>query len=171
MNDDYAVLEERFVGLIQRHRTLIRSLCWHRTNGDVERCAELVQECYIALWRALPALRADLASWQERGWVYWRCRSVFSRRYRRRQRWWLPLDAVPDALLAEKAAADRERLEELAENLSPREQRYLQLLLEGYDTAEIAEQLHVGTDAVYKIRQSIIKKMKQNATPNSNGTD
>ena len=47
MTEEIAILEERFVDLIARHRTLVRALCWRKSKHSVDRCAELVQACYL----------------------------------------------------------------------------------------------------------------------------
>ena len=40
---------ERYDLLVERHRRLIRKLCWRRSSGDEYLCGYLVQECYIVL--------------------------------------------------------------------------------------------------------------------------
>ena len=162
-NEELEALEGRYVVLIERHRSLIRGLCWRRSRGDINRCTELVQGCYLALWRAMPKLHEGIPLRQERSWVAWQCRNALSHLLGRKRHWWLPLDTVADTLEADTGLADRERLEELAEGLSPREWRYLQLLLDGYNTDEIADMLQIKPDSVYKMRRRVIDKMKQNA--------
>ena len=162
MSDEKAAQQERFAGLIERYHLLVRKLCWRCSKGDPVRCAELVQECYIALWRRLPDLRADAGERQVRSWVAWRCRSVLQHRLRRRRRTWQPLDTVTDDYPADTENL-RAKVEELAVGLTEREERYLQLLLDGYTHKEIAVQLEIALDSVYKMRLRVLEKMKQNA--------
>ena len=53
---------DAFDSLMARHNLLVARLCMLHADGDVERCAEFVQDCRIALWRNLPSLRKN-ASW------------------------------------------------------------------------------------------------------------
>lgn len=167
--DTLAILEARFDRLVECHHLLIRKLCWARCGGDPTRCAELVQDCYIALWRRLPDLRPDATARQERSWVAWLCRSVLSHRLRRRRHWWLPLNTVSD-LPVDDSNTLRRQVEELATGLAPREQLYLRLYLDGYSNDEIARELDIAVDSVYKMRHRVIERMKHNANPNNNGT-
>jgi RNA polymerase sigma factor (sigma-70 family) len=163
MTEEIAILEERFVELIARHRTLVRTLCWRKSKHSVDRCAELVQVCYLAIWRNLPKLEAGSSKGEEFFWVVWRCRSAISH-HLRRQRLWQSLDELPEnRTVADEGNALREQVEELAVGLSPREQRCLQLYLDGYHYDEIAVELGIEINSVYKMRRRIIEKMKQNA--------
>lgn len=163
MNEEIAILEERFVGLIARHRTLVRTLCWRKSQNSVDRCAELVQACYLAIWRNLPKLNAGSSKREELFWVFWRCRSAISH-HLGRQRLWQSLDELPEnKTVADEGNALREQVEELAVGLPPREQRCLQLYLDGYSYEEIAQDLGIKVDSVFKMRRRIIEKMKQNA--------
>ena len=93
MEDNERQLYDRFDSLIARHRDLIDRLCMRRALGNVSRCAELRQDCYISLWHYLPKLRENANPFHETAWVVWHCRSVFSHlRYRRRTHLFLPID-------------------------------------------------------------------------------
>lgn len=166
MNDRNAILEERFVGLIERQRMLVRTICWKYSDGDAGKCAVLVQECYLALWRRLPSLEGDdtLSPRRERSWVAWICRSALSHHFKRRRHWWQPFDRVPDGSVAvDDDNSQREQVEDLAATLPPREQRFIQLYLDGYHYDEIAVELGIEINSVYKMRRRIIEKMKKNA--------
>lgn len=155
--------ERRFNSLIDRHQRMIRNLCWFRSFlRDDYYCADLIQRCYLALWRHLSELPADIDRQRESSWVAWRCRSVISQRAHHRPPDWLPLDPSVDASLAVDSHDDdvRETLEQLAVGLNERERRYLQLNNEGYSADEIARQLQTSTPAVYMLRQRVVRKMR-----------
>lgn len=159
---------KRFEDLVQRHRHLVYQLCWLRSSGDEALCGELVQDCYIALWRRLDSLRPGAHVLQQRTWVLWQCRSAFSHR-RHRRHTWRPLDEDLAAILAAPDdSPQRELIEELAAPLDDRERRLLDLLLAGYSQREIALLLGVQTDSVKKMRRRIIDKMRQNYRRNNN---
>ena len=61
MEDNERHLYDRFDSLITRHGGLIDRLCMRHAFGDVNRCAELRQDCYISLWHYLPGLRIGAA--------------------------------------------------------------------------------------------------------------
>ena len=166
MNDRNAILEERFVGLIERQRMLVRTICWKYSDGDAGKCAVLVQECYVALWRRLPSLKAGgaLSRRRERSWVVWVCRSALSHHFKRRKHWWQPFGKVPDnSMVVDDSNSMREHIEDLVATLPPREQRFIQLYLDGYHYDEIAEELGIQINSVYKMRRRIIEQMKRNA--------
>ena len=71
--------QQTYEQLIERHRSQIEHLCMHRALNDYHLCAELRQECYIGIWKHLSSLRPDSTPKQESRWVYWQCRSAFSR--------------------------------------------------------------------------------------------
>lgn len=50
----------------------------------------------------------------------------------------------------------RENIQELINELSPREKEVLQLLMQGYDTAEMAEELNISKHTVNTHRRSIL---------------
>ena len=162
MSDDKAARQEQFAGLIERYHMLVRKLCWRYSNGDPVRCAELVQDCYIALWRRLPDLRPDAGERQRRSWVAWRCRSALQHSLGRRRHRWHPLDTVADNY-ADDTGEQRDKVEELAVGLTDREQRYLSLLLDGYTHKEIAALMDRELDTIDKMRLRIMEKMRQNA--------
>ena len=162
MSEDKAAQQERFSVLIERYHLLVRKLCWQCSRGDAVRCAELVQDCYVALWRRLPDLRADAGERQVRSWVAWRCRSALQHSLGRRRHRWKPLDTVVDDY--PDATEDlRDKVEELAVGLTDHEQRYLALLFEGYTHKEIAVMMNREIDSIYKMRLRILEKMRQNA--------
>lgn len=155
--------ERRFNSLVDRHQKLIRNLCWFRSfMHDEYYCADLVQRCYLAIWRHLHELPSDIDRKREAAWVAWRCRSEISHRTRHRPPDWVALDPSMAASLADDRRDDdiRETLEQLAVGLNERERRYLQLNNEGYSAEEIARLMQTTTPAVYMMRRRVIQKMR-----------
>lgn len=153
---------EQFDDLIERYRKLIRKLCWRHSSGSQSQCDELVQDCYISIWCHLPSLRPDAHVLQRTAWVVLQCRSVFSHRRRSKPPEWLPIDEhLADTLPAPDDTARRELLEEFAADLPPNERRLLELMLEGCDQNEIAEELAISVEAAKKMRQRLIKKIQK----------
>lgn len=153
---------EQFDNLVERNRGLIRRLCWRHSSGSHTLCDELVQDCYVSIWLHLSSLRPDSTTLQKTAWVAWQCRSVFSHRRRRR-----PSDGVDDLMYDTTTEPERnymsELIETLAVNLTPKERALLELILEGSPPKELEEKLEMTTEAIKKMRQRIISKMKQTA--------
>ena len=153
---------EQFDDLINRYRKLIRKLCWRHSSGSESQCDELVQDCYIAIWCHLPSLRPAAHPLQRTAWVVLQCRSVFSHRRRSKPPEWLPIDEqLTDTLPAPDDSSRKELLEEFAADLPPNERRLLELMLEGCDQNEIAEELAISVEAAKKKRQRLIKKIQK----------
>lgn len=153
---------EQFDDLINRYRKLIRKLCWRHSSGSESQCDELVQDCYISIWCHLPSLRPAAHPLQRTAWVVLQCRSVFSHRRRSKPPEWLPIDEqLADTLPAPDDTARKELLEEFAADLPPDERRLLDLMLEGCDQNEIAEELAISVEAAKKKRQRLIKKIQK----------
>ena len=134
---------DEFDRLMQKHGAYIRRLCWWRSSGRSEDCADLIQECLLHLWHYRHTLRPDSTESQERLWVKYHCRSVFSHQKDTRNE-------------------DRRRmLEEMAYVLNEQERRVMTLLLDGYTRPEIAEMLGTTAKHVSQIRYRIIEKMKK----------
>ena len=153
---------EQFDDLINRYRKLIRKLCWRHSSGSESQCDELVQDCYISIWCHLPSLRPDAHPLQRTAWVVLQCRSVFSHWRRSKPPEWLPIDEqLTDTLPAPDDSSRKELLEEFAADLPPNERRLLELMLEGCDQNEIAEELAISVEAAKKKRQRLIKKIQK----------
>ena len=148
-----------FDRLILRHKALIRRLCWWHSGGETDLCADLMQEVAAALWRCRHSLRPDATEQQERLWVKYHCRSIFSHRRRRKRIVTVPLEEGCE--VAECVDELRETLEELAAGLSPHEHRLLELLLDGYSVGEIAEMLQIKASSVSQLRLRVIGKMRE----------
>lgn len=148
-----------FDALVGRHRRMIRAIClWHATGGAVE-CDDLVQEVLTSLWRYRHTLREGASPGEEKAWVRWHCRSVISHMRRRKQVETTRLD--DDQLPATNVEDDhRATIAELATDLTAHEQQVLQMILDGYQTEEIAERLGIKTRSVAQTRWRIVQKMK-----------
>ena len=131
-----------FDGLMLRHKALIRRLCWWHSGGESALCSDLMQEVAIDLWHYRHTLRPDATEQQERLWVKYHCRSVFSHRRRRKK-----IDTVP--------------LEDLATGLSPHEHQLLEMLLNGYGIGEIAEAMQIKASSASQLRLRVIGKMRE----------
>jgi len=162
---------EHFYGLIERHKALVESMCMRRASGDSRYCAELRQECYISIWKHEQQIGADVSPMQETLWVYWLCRSAFSRlRYLQRAHLYVPLDENMADTLADTddLAPLRDRIEALAVLLTPHERRALELMAEGYTPDEMARELGIKPRSAIQLRHRIIAKLRKHFKTESN---
>lgn len=153
---------DQFHALILRHRDLIERLCMRRAAGDYHRCAELRQDCYISIWRHAASLRPDATPLQETLWVYWQCRSVFSRlRTLRRSLHFIPLDnAMANTIAAPDETTLHDYIDSLADILTPYERHALQLMAEGYNPDDMARELGIKTHSAVQLRYRIKAKLR-----------
>lgn len=143
---------------VLRHRDYIRRLCWWHAGGDEQRCAELVQMVLVQLWEYRDKLRPDAGERQVHAWVRYHCRSVFSHQQRRHRPPEVSIDKVQVAAPVDER---RETLLDLAVDLTPHEMEVLQMILDGYSAAEIAQTLGIKPHSVSQLRLRIIEKMKK----------
>ena len=129
---------ERYDLLVERHRRLIRKLCWRRSSGDENLCDDLVQECYIALWEHFDSLRPEVHAMQE---------TVDESHY--------------DYLPTPDASETREILDGLAPTLSLDEQRLFALMRQDLTDLEIAERLGLKPRTIREKQRRIIEKLRQ----------
>lgn len=148
-----------FDSLVHRHSAYIRRLCWWQASGHSEECADLMQDCLTALWHYRHTLRPDATPAQERLWVKYHCRSVFSHRRRTPEPEFTSLDEA--RLGADDAPDNRALINELAVGLTPLEHRVLDLILDGYTPTEIADLLGSRAATVSQMRYRIIEKMRK----------
>lgn len=153
---------DQFHALILRHRDLIERLCMRRAAGDYHRCAELRQDCYISIWRHAASLRPDATPLQENLWVYWQCRSVFSRlRTLRRSLHFIPLDdAMANTIAAPDETTLHDYIDSLADILTPYERHALQLMAEGYNPDDMARELGIKPRSAVQLRYRIKAKLR-----------
>ncbi|MBR1549423.1 MAG: sigma-70 family RNA polymerase sigma factor [Bacteroidales bacterium] len=148
-----------FDRLVHRHGSYIRRLCWWQSSGRSEDCADLIQDCLLDLWHHRHTLRPDASEAQERLWVKFRCRSVFSHR---KETWPYELATLDEARTVADESEDKRRLlEDMACGLNEREHQVLTLILDGYSRQEIAELLDLTPKHVSQIRFRIVEKMKK----------
>lgn len=166
--------QQTYEQLIERHRSQIEHLCMHRALNDYHLCAELRQECYISIWKHLSNLRPDSTPKQESRWVYWQCRSAFSRQRFLCRAQLVSLDEEMERRHGELGvAADSTEpdpyggldLEPYAELLSPHEFRALQLMAEGYAPDEMASLLGIKPRSAIQLRYRITAKLRKYHQP------
>jgi RNA polymerase sigma-70 factor (ECF subfamily) len=151
--------EESFRLLFERYYRLIRHYFAER-GMDSDRCEDLTQETFVAVYRGLPSFRGDSGF---DTWLFSIARRIFAgavRREvaRRRQLAEVPLEEAADtpcgANLIEPlhAAIDRERLRQLHRSIGgmPEQMRRCATLRLSYELKyrEIAEVLNISEDAV-----------------------
>lgn len=153
---------EHFYGLIERHKTLIERLCMRCSSGDSHHCAELRQECYFTIWKHEKQISTDILPIQETLWIYWLCRSAFSRlRFLHRSRLYLPLDEnMSDTIAAPDEDYLREQIDSLSSILNPHERHAFKLMAEGYTPDEMANELGIRPHSAVQLRYRIIAKLR-----------
>ena len=124
-----------------------------------------MQECYLAIWLHFDSLRPDIAKLQEAAWVVWQCRSVFSHGERKNgldplsnlSDWsdWFDLSDLSDTTKI------HEILDDLAQTLTPDEQRLFALMRQDLTDLEIAERLHLKPRTVREKQRQIIEKLRK----------
>lgn len=160
--------QDIFDELINRHRALIRSVCWLHSSFDESLCRELIHDCYVSIWCHLPSLRSDTGVLGQRMWVYWQCRSTISHRFQTKRPELLRFtDEMAETVAIPDDTSLSEMIDEYAVTLNEREHLVLKLLLEGYNNGEIAQLMGLKSDSVKKIRQRIIRKMRDRALNNN----
>lgn len=153
--------------LVERHRGLIRKLCWWRSSGDEVLCDDLVQECYLAMWEHYGTLRHDVAKVQEAAWVVWQCRSAFSHRDRKNDFYRLTdptdLSDLPEMSDQSDTTETREILDDLAQTLNTDEQRLFALMRQDLTDLEMAERLHLKPRTIREHQRQIIEKLRHHS--------
>lgn len=152
----------RFDSLIARHRALIDHLCIRYSDNDAELCNDYRQDCYCSLWHYLPSLKENSNYFQERSWVAWHCRSVFSHHNERnRKRQFIPLTKeIADSAAESDNNEARETIEALAVTLTPYERRAILLIADGYDAEDLAKELGIKHRSAVSLRHRIIDKLR-----------
>ena len=158
VNDEQEQIYAFYSALVRRNAALIKWLCLRQAKGDGALCDDLVQEALLGLWLHLDSYRPSMS---EKAWVGWKVRTILYN-YRRRR---LPPPGrlafdVADSL-AEEAFHTREQLEELTAYLTDAERELVQRHLDGFKAHEIAEQMDLTPNAVYKRLHAIIAKLRK----------
>ena len=148
--------------LLTRHRRLIERLCIHASLGEPKLAAELLEECYVALWRRQRSLRRGAKPAEVRAWVVWVCRGTIHR-YRHNGHHHLTIldDYMADSIVAPDDLGAAELLDELAASLGARDKLILSLMLEGYSASEIAERLMLHPENAKTLRRRLIERLQQ----------
>ena len=157
MSDEQEQIYAFYTALVRRNASLIRWLCLRQAHGDQALCDDLVQEALLGLWLHLDSYRRKFP---EKLWIRWKVRTILYDYQRNR----LPPPKrlafdVADSL-AEEECHTRETLEELTAYLSDDERALVEKKLEGYNTAEIAEQTGLTPNAVYKRMRKVMQKLR-----------
>ena len=162
MKDNDRPQYDKFDRLIAQYGGLIERLCMRHASGDVSRCAELRQDCYIALWHYLPTLREGANTFHETAWVAWHCRSVFSHlRYRRRTHLFLPIDDNMADIVGEPDDSHlRDTIDSLAAHLTPHERRAFFLMADGYSAEDMARELGIKHRSAVLLRHRLVEKLR-----------
>ncbi len=157
MNDELEQIHAFYTALVRRNAGLIRWLCLRQADGDQALCDDLVQEVLLGLWLHLDRYRRSVP---EKVWVGWQTRTILYdyRRHRLPPPQRLAYE-VADSL-AEESLHAREQLDELAAYLTDDERHLVQLHLDGYKTNEIAQQMDLTPNAVYKRMKKVMEKLR-----------
>lgn len=145
--------------MVKRHTEMVRWLCWIYSGGNAALCDDLVQDTMLALWQARATLRSGVSLLEERAWVRFRCRSVISHHRRRKKLEMTGMDCAD--LAADAADNKRSLIRELASDLTPHEREMLELMLDGYQTDEIAEMYGIKRRSVNVMRHRIVEKLRE----------
>lgn len=161
---------EHFYSLVERHKSLIESMCMRRSSGDSRFCSELRQECYITILKHEKRIDTDILPLQETLWVYWLCRSAFSRlRFLDRTHLYIPLDEImADTIAAPDESNLGEYIESVTSVLNPHERRAVELMAEGYTPDEMAHVLGIKPRSAVQLRYRIIAKLRQHYRSDNN---
>ena len=124
------------------------------TEADPDQRRDLLQDMHVALWRSFARFdgRCQLSTWVWR--VAHNVAASHVGRETRRNRGWMPLDAIadlPDSRSLSKAVEDNDALERLStwiRRLQPPDRQVMTLYLEALPAAEIAEITGLSPGAV-----------------------
>ena len=153
---------DAFDRLYGRYRRLVEWTCWIYSDEDIVLCQDLYQESLIAIWQRALSLQPDASPSQERKWVLWQCRSICLRYRKRQPPKMLPIEAavdVPDESVAFDEVS--EMVEELAEDLSPKERTLFDLIVGNYDSTEIDRLLGIRHRSTIQLRYRMLERMRQ----------
>lgn len=144
-----------------RHRTTVWRACCRFARNNKELARDLVQEVYLAMWIRYDQLGDRANAWQQRAWVWRTARSVLVDLYRKREPDTVPLDSLDEEHLADTTVDYARHINDMMGLLGDEERRLLQMRLDGYDAAEIAQALGIERNNVYQRMNRIINKLKK----------
>ena len=156
---------KEFEALLLRHQNRLQVLCRQYADNDFERRRDLMQEVTAALWERRARLGHGASFVEERLWVYWEARRVFSREMRHERRRLKTFHLGEEAwdVAAPEEESYNEQLQELAAGLSYDEQRLLEFMLMGYSGVEIASLMGISAAAVSKRQRRLMERLRENA--------
>lgn len=149
-----------------RHRDAIERFFVSRVRGDEALCHELIGETYTSLMKHYGNLREDISIGEERAWVRWICRNVWSHHWRfmANQKKTVPLEEHMAATMPDDDEDANVQLFEnikiLASLLPERERMYLHLMAGGHADDDIAVYLDVSRKTVFTTRYRILKRLR-----------
>lgn len=144
-----------------RHRTNVWRACCRFAHDNKEQARDLVQEVYLAMWLRYDQLDDGANAWQQRAWVWRTARSVLVDLYRKRDPDTVPLDSLDEEHLADTTVDYAKHINDIMGLLGAEERRLLQMRLDGYDAAEIAQALGIERNTVYQRMNRIINKLRK----------
>lgn len=151
-----------YTDLLVRHHEELWHMCWQHAGGDRDRCGDLLQDVYIALWENLDKLRPNATAGEKHQWVRWQARSVFNQTDRKKKLLTVPIaDNLSDTVADEEALHRKETLDNLLSSLDADEQRMFRLYLEGYSGDEIGRQMGISRNNYYQRFHRSIQKMRR----------
>lgn len=144
-----------------RHRDTVWRACCRFARNNKELARDLVQEVYLAIWLRYDQLDDGANAWKQRAWVWRTARSVLVDLYRKREPDTVPLDSLDEKQLADTTVDYARHINDMMGLLGDEERRLLQMRLDGYDAAEIAQALGIERNNVYQRMNRIINKLKK----------
>lgn len=144
-----------------RHRATVWRACCRFARNNKELARDLVQEVYLAIWLRYDQLDDGANAWKQRAWVWRTARSVLVDLYRKREPDTVPLDSLDEKQLADTTMDYARHINDMMGLLGDEERRLLQMRLDGYDAAEIAQALGIERNNVYQRMNRIINKLKK----------
>ena len=155
-------LKKEFDRLVGQHINIIEKMCLRASYGQVVYYRDLMQECFVALLMHLPEKKAGMPLWEEKGWVYWKCRAAIKDYLSLFQR--VAHEPITDILsdtLADAPAVTRLTVDDLAACLDGVERRFFMLMADGADDKELESRLGLTHRTVVQMRHNIKKKIEQ----------
>lgn len=157
---------QHFLELLERHRGIVWERCWRYSDGDFDRCRDLVQEVTLHLCLHRGDLRPDVSENEEREWLTLLTRRTLHNLHRRK-------GGDPRRLataLGELSGDDpRQPARELAQEMIgtlPEDDRWImQQRFDGYSNEEIATALGTTPSNISHRIQRITKTLKQRFNP------
>ena len=150
-----------FEAFMQRHRKTVWRTCCRFAHNNRELCRDMVQEVFLTLWLHYDQLNVEANQWQQRAWVWRTTRSVLVNLYRMRKSETVSLENISEEQMADTTVDFSEHIDDLMLRLSNEDRRLMQMRLDGYDAAEIAQALGIERNTVYQRVNRIINKLRK----------